>query len=71
MNEEQKTDEGCFCGGAGPRVSNMFRDCWSDATRNHFHTSRVEFWKGVRTLVDEHIDRISRQKRRGSTVTVE
>jgi hypothetical protein len=71
MNEEQKTGDGCFCGGAGPRVSNMFRDRWSEATRDHFHTSRVEFWKGVRTLVDEHIDRISRSKQKGTTVPVD
>ena len=71
MNEEQKAGDGCFCRGAGPRVSDFFHGGWSDATRDHFHTSRVEFWKGVRTLVDEHIDRISRSKQKGTTVPVE
>jgi hypothetical protein len=71
MNEDQKTSEGCFCHGAGPRVSNMFRTCWSEATRDHFHTSRVEFWKGLRSLIDEHIERMSRTKAKGSTVPVE
>ena len=71
MNEEQKTQEGCFCHGAGPRVSDLFRARWSEATKDHFHSSRVEFWKGVRTLVDEHIERISRTKQKGSTVPVE
>jgi hypothetical protein len=71
MNEEQKTSEGCFCCGAGPRVSNMFRTCWSEATKDHFHTSRVEFWKGLRSLIDEHIARMSREKQKGSTVPVE
>jgi hypothetical protein len=71
MNENQKTSEGCFCHGAGPRVSNMFRTCWSEATRDHFHTSRVEFWKGLRSLIDEHIERMSRTKQKGSTVPVE
>jgi len=71
MNEEQKTGDGCFCRGAGPRISDFFRAGCSEATRDHFHTSRVEFWKGVRTLVDEHIDRISRPKQKGSTVPVE
>jgi hypothetical protein len=70
MTEEQK-HEGCFCCGAGPRVSQMFRTCWSEATRDHFRTSRVEFWKGVRSLVDEHIDRLSRPQQKGSTVPVE
>jgi len=71
MNEEHKTAEGCFCHGAGPRVSEMFRTFCSEVTRDHFHNSRVEFWKGVRNLVDEHIERLSRPKQRGSTVPVE
>jgi hypothetical protein len=71
MNEEQKTSDGCFCCGAGPRVSNMFRTCWSEATKDHFHTSRVEFWKGLRSLIDEHIARMSRTKQKGSTVPVD
>jgi len=71
MNEQQKTDGGCFCGGAGPRFSDAFRHCWSEATRDHFHTSRVEFWKGLRSLIDEHIERMSRAQKKGSTVPVE
>ena len=49
----------------------MFRTCWSEATRDHFHTSRIEFWKGLRSLIDEHIERMSRAKTKGSTVPVE
>jgi hypothetical protein len=71
MNEESKTHEGCFCHGAGPRVSDALRGARSQATKEHFHTSRVEFWKGVRTLIDEHIDRLSRHKDKGTTVPVE
>ena len=51
MNEEQRADGGCFCHGAGPRVSNMFRNCWSEASKDHFRTSRVEFWKGLRSEI--------------------
>ena len=71
MSEQQKEDGGCFCHGAGPRVSNVFRHCWSEATKEHFHTSRVEFWKGLRSLIDEHIERMTRAQRKGSTVPVE
>jgi hypothetical protein len=71
MNEEQKAHDGCFCCGAGPRVSNAFRNCWSEATKDHFRTSRVEFWKGLRSLIDEHIERMSRTQKKGSTVPVE
>ena len=70
MNEQQRSD-GCFCGGAGPRVSNMFRSCWSEATKDHFRTSRVEFWKGLRSLIDEHIDRMSGQQKKGTTIPVD
>jgi len=70
MNEEQRTG-GCFCHGAGPRVSDMFRSCWSEATKDHFRTSRVEFWKGLRSLIDEHIERMSRQHQKGSSVPVD
>jgi hypothetical protein len=68
---EQQRHEGCFCHGAGPRLSDLFRTCWSEATRDHFRTSRVEFWKGVRSLVDEHIDRLSRPQQKGSTVPID
>ena len=70
MNEEQRTG-GCFCHGAGPRVSDMFRSCWSEATKDHFRTSRVEFWKGLRSLIDEHIERMSRHQQKGSSVPVD
>jgi len=71
MNEQQKAGEGCFCGGAGPRVSNVFRSCFSEATKNHFQTSRVEFWKGLRSLIDEHIERMSRSQQKGTSVPVD
>jgi hypothetical protein len=71
MNEQQKAHEGCFCHGAGPRVSNVFRNCWSEATKDHFRTSRMEFWKGLRSLIDEHIERMSHSPKKGSTVPVE
>lgn len=71
MNEQQRTSEGCFCGGAGPRVSDAFRSCFSQATKDHFRTSRIEFWKGLRSLIDEHIDRMSRSQQKGTSVPVD
>ena len=70
MSEERKS-EGCFCGGAGPRVSDAFRNCWSEGTKEHFRASRMDFWKGLRSLVDEHIERMSRSQQKGSTVPVD
>ena len=61
--------DGCFiCQVARP----FLRGLWTDATRNHFRNSRVEFLKGVRSLIDDRIERLSRQNEpRGQRVTVE
>jgi hypothetical protein len=60
--------EGCFvCGVARPFLRNL----WTDATRNHFRNSRVEFLKGVRSLLDDRIERLSRHEQKGQRVTVE
>jgi hypothetical protein len=45
--------------------------CWSDATRDHFRNSRVEFLKGIRSLLDARIERLSREHPKGTRVTVE
>jgi hypothetical protein len=44
---------------------------WSDATRHHFRNSRVEFLKGVRSLIDDRIARLSTEGKTGTRVTVE
>ena len=76
MDEKQTTEtghahtaEGCFvCEVARPFLRNL----WTDATRNHFRNSRVEFLKGVRSLIDDRIERLSRQNEpKGQRVTVE
>ncbi len=76
MDENVKTGPsvgGCFCSGAGPQATAMLRNVWSQSTRDHFRNSRMEFLKGVRSLIDERIDRLARhsQQRKGSTVPVE
>lgn len=59
---------GCFvCDVARPFLRNL----WTDATRNHFRNSRVEFLKGVRSLLDDRIERLSRHEQKGQRVTVE
>jgi len=44
---------------------------WSEATRDHFRNSRVEFLKGLRSLIDERISHLSRDEQKGTHVTVE
>jgi hypothetical protein len=59
---------GCFfCTTALP----MLERCWSDATRGHFRNSRVEFLKGLRSLIDDRIAHLSREERKGTHVNVE
>jgi len=73
MEETTNTAEapprsGCFvCTTAIP----MLERIWSEATRDHFRNSRIEFLKGVRSLIDERIAHLSRQEPKGTHVNVE
>jgi hypothetical protein len=59
---------GCFfCTTAIP----LLEKCWSEATREHFHNSRVEFLKGIRSLIDDRIAHLSHEGRKGTHVPVE
>jgi hypothetical protein len=44
---------------------------WSDATKDHFRNSRIEFLKGIRSLLDDRIANLSREEHKGTRVTVE
>jgi hypothetical protein len=70
MDEEKKTAEapGCFyCLNVKP----LFRKAWSEATQDHFRSARVEFLKGVRSMIDDRIANLSRHEAKGTHVTVE
>ena len=59
---------GCFfCDTAMPMLENLV----SESTRDHFRNSRVEFLKGLRSLLDERIAHMSRAESKGTKVTVE
>lgn len=66
--EENKNARGCFvCGTAAP----FFEKLWSDATKDHFRNSRIEFLKGIRSLIDDRIAHLSKEEPKGTHVTVE
>lgn len=70
MDEEKKTAEGpgCFyCLNVKP----FFQKAWSEATQDHFRSARMEFLKGVRSLIDDRIANLSRHESKGTHVTVE
>ena len=61
-------EPGCFfCTTAIPIMERM----WSEATRDHFRNSRIEFLKGLRSLIDDRIAHLSRDEGKGTHVTVE
>jgi hypothetical protein len=68
---EEKTgarQSGCFiCATAIP----MLERWWSESTHDHFRNSRIEFLKGIRSIIDDRIAHLSNQERRGTHVTVE
>ncbi|MBZ5575552.1 MAG: hypothetical protein LAP40_03205 [Acidobacteriia bacterium] len=59
---------GCFfCAVAVPFLENL---C-PEGTRDHFRNSRVEFLKGIRSLIDARIAHLSSEHQKGTHVTVE
>jgi len=72
MEHEHETKNpeapGCFyCLNVKP----FFRKAWSDATKDHFRNARVEFLKGVRSVIDDRINNLGRHEPKGTHVTVE
>ena len=60
--------ESCFfCTTAIPMLENLV----NGATRDHVRNSRVEFLKGLRSLLDERIAHMAREESKGTHVTVE
>jgi hypothetical protein len=59
---------GCFfCSVAVPFLEQL----WPQTTREHFRNSRVEFLKGIRSIIDARIDHLSREHQKGTPITVE
>lgn len=68
-NATHQHGPGCFfCSTALPLVEKI----WSDATKDHFRNSRLEFLKGIRSLIDDRIEHLTRDPGgKGTHVTVE
>jgi hypothetical protein len=43
----------------------------SEQVSEHFRQSRIEFLKGIRTILDERIERLGRTAHKGTRVVVE
>ena len=72
MEEKTTTAEprapGCLiCNVALPFLEQL----WPENTRQHFRNSRVEFLKGIRSILDARIEHLSREQAKGTRVVVE
>lgn len=62
----------CFCGGAGPAMSEFLRRIGPpEGAKHHFDTARIEFLKGIRALIDARIENLSQPETKGTKVPVE
>lgn len=63
----------CLCGGMGMAVSQMMRMMGpSGQAAGHFRQARIEALKGLRAILDQRIDALSRgAAKKGAKVTVE
>jgi hypothetical protein len=68
--EAPRTYEPCLCREALRKLDEFF-SVKSDAAREHFRNSRLEFLKAVRTLIDERIEKLSRTGQAGAKIPVE
>ena len=72
--EEKQTAQphGCFfCTVAGPQIEAMLDHIWPEQTQEHFRTARLEMLKGIRSMLDARIERLSQHAAKGTKVTVE
>jgi hypothetical protein len=70
MEDERKTAEapGCFyCLNIKPFIHKV----WPAETKEHFRNARMEFLKGVRSVLDDRINHLASHEAKGTHVTVE
>lgn len=65
--------EDCGCRGKGPEFTRVFTRMFEPpaGAEEHFRQARIEFLKGIRSLIDHRIEKLSRAPQRGARITVE
>jgi hypothetical protein len=58
---------GCFFCAVLP----MLERRWSEASQGHFRNARVEFLKGLKSMIDDRIAHLAQEEPKGTHVTVE
>jgi hypothetical protein len=72
--QHQQQQHQCWCEGLGEEFSRMAsRMGPSQEVQGHFRTARIEFLKGLRAMIDEKIEKVSRaqQAARGSAINID
>jgi hypothetical protein len=64
-------DSECLCMGFGPEIARMLRGWGSDSAKGHFRSARVEVLRGLRALIDQRIETLSKRPGRGTAIDVE
>jgi hypothetical protein len=70
---EIKAEQECGCRGKGPEFTRVFTRMFEPpaGAREHFRQARIEFLKGIRSLIDHRIEQLSRAQQKGARITVE
>jgi hypothetical protein len=57
----------CLCMGAGPQATAILKSISFGGATEHFKNSRIEFLKGLRSLLDSRIEKLQRNEQRSGT----
>ena len=72
MSDECKKSN-CACRGMGPVVTSVVERAMENTEQNeansHFRTARVEFLKGLRSMIDSRIEKMSKPAKHEDTGT--
>ena len=62
----------CLCMGAGPQATAILKTISLGPATEHFRNSRIEFLKGLRSLIDSRIEKLQRvEPQKGTSVPVD
>jgi hypothetical protein len=63
---------GCWCCEVNDAMNRFAKDFGpSDEVKSHFRNSRIEFLRGIRRIIDERIDRLSKNEQKGTRLNVD
>ncbi len=62
----------CLCMGAGPQATAALKSISLGPATEHFRNSRIEFLKGLRSLIDSRIEKLQKKDQtKGTSVPVD